>query len=310
MWSKFRSWPLWAQIVAWVFAWPIVWTIWVVQKGLWPRWVRAGLVGAAWGFILFVALSPTGENGPAVADAEPAAAQAAPAPTTTSVVETTTAGTDTEAEPPPPPPPPRVARVIDGDTIELDNGDRIRLVQIDAPERHGECYGANSSRVLHQLLPVGSKVRLATDPRLDKIDRYGRLLRYVYKGKRNVNLVLVERGAANAYFFQGDRGRFAGRLRASASDARQAGNGAWGACDASTDVERSWTVRNQPKEKPRTAVPTNCHPSYKGACLDPNSPDYDCEGGSGNGPDYTGLVQVVGYDEYELDADGDGYGCE
>ena len=54
----------------------------------------------------------------------------------------------------------------------------------------------------------------------------------------------------------------------------------------------------------------NCHPSYKGACLDPNASDYDCAGGSGNGPKYTGPVRVVGYDEFGLDADGDGYGCE
>jgi hypothetical protein len=52
-----------------------------------------------------------------------------------------------------------------------------------------------------------------------------------------------------------------------------------------------------------------CHPSYSG-CLDPYSPDYDCEGGSGDGPDYTGTVEVIGYDEYELDDDGDGIGCD
>jgi hypothetical protein len=54
----------------------------------------------------------------------------------------------------------------------------------------------------------------------------------------------------------------------------------------------------------------NCDPNYEGACLDPNSPDYDCEGGSGNGPDYTGPVRVVGDDPHGLDADGDGYACE
>jgi hypothetical protein len=54
----------------------------------------------------------------------------------------------------------------------------------------------------------------------------------------------------------------------------------------------------------------NCDPNYAGACLDPNSPDYDCEGGSGNGPDYTGPVRVVGNDPHGLDADGDGLGCE
>lgn len=55
---------------------------------------------------------------------------------------------------------------------------------------------------------------------------------------------------------------------------------------------------------------SECDPNYSGACLDPNASDYDCEGGSGNGPDYTGEVTVVGEDHYELDADGDGIGCE
>jgi uncharacterized iron-regulated membrane protein len=52
-----------------------------------------------------------------------------------------------------------------------------------------------------------------------------------------------------------------------------------------------------------------CNPNYSG-CLDPNASDYDCEGGSGDGPYYTGTVEVIGYDEYGLDADGDGYGCD
>ena len=53
-----------------------------------------------------------------------------------------------------------------------------------------------------------------------------------------------------------------------------------------------------------------CHPSYKLKCLDPNASDYDCVGGSGNGPKYTGLVKVVGRDVFRLDADRDGWGCE
>jgi hypothetical protein len=53
----------------------------------------------------------------------------------------------------------------------------------------------------------------------------------------------------------------------------------------------------------------NCHPSYD-PCLDPNASDYDCEGGSGDGPMYTGFVTVTGPDDYGLDSDGDGTGCE
>jgi hypothetical protein len=55
---------------------------------------------------------------------------------------------------------------------------------------------------------------------------------------------------------------------------------------------------------------SNCDPNYSGACLDPNASDYDCAGGSGDGPEYTGPVRVVGSDPYGLDSDGDGYACE
>lgn len=56
-------------------------------------------------------------------------------------------------------------------------------------------------------------------------------------------------------------------------------------------------------------VAARCHPNYSG-CLNPNASDYDCVGGSGNGPYYTGTVQVIGPDVFDLDRDGDGIGCE
>jgi hypothetical protein len=55
---------------------------------------------------------------------------------------------------------------------------------------------------------------------------------------------------------------------------------------------------------------SRCDPNYAGACLKPDSPDYDCRGGSGDGPDYIGPVRVVGDDHYGLDRDGDGIGCQ
>jgi hypothetical protein len=55
----------------------------------------------------------------------------------------------------------------------------------------------------------------------------------------------------------------------------------------------------------------SCDPSYKGACLKPNVSDYDCAGGSGDGPYYAqGPITVVGDDHYDLDRDGDGIACE
>lgn len=68
-----------------------------------------------------------------------------------------------------------------------------------------------------------------------------------------------------------------------------------------------------PPPPPTTAAPVplasgNCHPSYD-PCV-PFASDVDCLGGKGNGPAYTGRVTVIGYDEYDLDADGDGIGCD
>jgi len=72
-----------------------------------------------------------------------------------------------------------------------------------------------------------------------------------------------------------------------------------------------------PPSKPQPAPPppgeperTECDPNYEGACLDPTASDYDCEGGSGDGPLYTGEVIVVGEDHFGLDRDGNGLGCE
>jgi hypothetical protein len=60
---------------------------------------------------------------------------------------------------------------------------------------------------------------------------------------------------------------------------------------------------------PPTSEPDDsCTEGYS-PCL-PLAPDYDCAGGSGDGPAYTGLVQVSGSDPYGLDADNDGVGCE
>lgn len=53
----------------------------------------------------------------------------------------------------------------------------------------------------------------------------------------------------------------------------------------------------------------NCTPGYR-PCLTP-APDYDCAGGSGNGPEYAyGPIYVTGSDPYDLDAEGDGVACE
>jgi micrococcal nuclease len=123
-----------------------------------------------------------------------------------------------------------VARVIDGDTIDLVGGQRVRLVQIDTPEKHVECYGDAASALTRRLIPAGTRVRIEQDPRLDQVDRFGRKLAYVWKGDDDVNVSLVADGAAGVWFFGGRRGRYAKELLSAAAQARSDRKGLWGAC--------------------------------------------------------------------------------
>jgi micrococcal nuclease len=123
-----------------------------------------------------------------------------------------------------------VARVIDGDTIELAGGQRVRLLQIDTPEKHDECYGDEASALTQRLIPAGTHVRIEQDPKLDQVDRYGRELGYVWKGDEDVNVALVRDGAAGVWFFDGKRGRYSEELLSAADQAQADRKGLWGSC--------------------------------------------------------------------------------
>lgn len=93
-----------------------------------------------------------------------------------------------------------VVRVIDGDTIELESGQRVRYLGIDTPET-GEPYAAEATERNRELVE-GMVVELQTGSR-DK-DEYDRLLRYVYVDGTFVNAELVAEGLASAYIFDPD----------------------------------------------------------------------------------------------------------
>ena len=205
-----------------------------------------------------------------------------------------------------------VASIADGHTLSLTSGERVRLVQIDTPEvGTGECYSRAASKALRARVPVGSRVRLEADPRLDTTDRYGRLLRYVHRGTMNVNVALVRAGAAAPYFYGGDRGRYADRLMAEALRAKSARRGLWGACprtkldpDRAVDTGNSGPPRGLP---PQPFAPTGCDPNYSGGCVPPYPPDLDCADIRAMG---LAPVRSIGSDPHGLDGDGDGIGCE
>ncbi len=128
-----------------------------------------------------------------------------------------------------------VARVIDGDTIDLDNGERVRFLGIDTPEI-GECYYAESTEFVRSWLE-GETVRLERDIR--NRDIYDRLLRYIFietepDGSATttellVNDWLLASGYAEYLPIGPDR-RYRLQFRASFEAAQVAERGRWGEC--------------------------------------------------------------------------------
>jgi endonuclease YncB( thermonuclease family) len=202
--------------------------------------------------------------------------------------------------------------VTDGDTIRVRLGDGteepVRLIGIDAPES-GDPGSARATAKLTTLLSTDS---LLLVPDQSDRDIYGRLLRYVYVRDVFVNAAMVQAGFATAKEYLPDV-RFADILEGAESTARANERGIWAPppTTTTTTAPPPTTTSPPPNTTTTTAQPdSGCHPSYVGECVPVGVEDVDCEGGSGNGPYYVGTVQVVGYDEYDLDADGDGYGCE
>ncbi|MCP4535887.1 MAG: nuclease [Chloroflexi bacterium] len=89
----------------------------------------------------------------------------------------------------------RVAFVVDGDTVELTDGRRVRYIGVNTPET-GQPYAANA-KSLNEALVTGQEVWLEIDTQ--ESDVHGRLLAYIWIGDVFVNLELVRQGYANAY---------------------------------------------------------------------------------------------------------------
>ncbi len=124
----------------------------------------------------------------------------------------------------------RVARVIDGDTIELESGERVRYLMVDTPESTTthECFG-EEAKAYNAELVEDRDVALVYDEECE--DRYDRLLAYVSVGDREVNALLVERGYACELYIPPngrDRAQEFADLQATA---RAEQRGLWAACE-------------------------------------------------------------------------------
>lgn len=123
----------------------------------------------------------------------------------------------------------RVKRVVDGDTIELETGEKVRYIGINAPESVKpnspvECFGKEAS-MRNQELVEGKIVRLEKD--ISEQDKYGRLLRFTYlEDGTFVNEWLVREGYARVSTFPPDVAE-ADRFRLAEREARDSKRGLW-----------------------------------------------------------------------------------
>ncbi|HWJ10682.1 MAG TPA: thermonuclease family protein [Nocardioides sp.] len=222
-------------------------------------------------------------------------------PASAEPVATATVTETVEASEPPPSVAPvveeptyTVVDVVDGDTLDLDSGDTVRLAGIDTPER-GECGFGPAQSALKRLV-LGKEVTLVASD--EDHDKYGRLLRYVEVAGLDAGLRLIRKGLAIARYDSRD-----GYGRHPREDAYVAAD------EAAPDITcPKPKPEPEPDPEPRGFADTggkgsgggDCEPGYD-PCVPSYPPDLDCAD--------TGPVTVTGPDPHGLDRDGDGVAC-
>ncbi|MGI8404327.1 MAG: thermonuclease family protein [Thermomicrobiales bacterium] len=241
---------------------------------------------------------------------------------------TTTIPADVEAA--------QITRIIDGDTFEVLIGgvsNRVRIYRADTPETQNahQCGGQQATDFATYVLGFNTSPNVYLEKDKNTRDKYGRELAYVWfeiDGQPYLlNHILINNGWA-ADVDYGDR-KYDTELKAAAAFAKRHDLGVWAQCGgfgipltaqptqqapATTGTGNGGgTTTERPTQEAPVAMPTDapvqeppatggCNPNYS-PCV-PNSPsDLDCK-------DIGFSVTVIGYDQYGLDRDGDGVGCE
>lgn len=127
-----------------------------------------------------------------------------------------------------------VTNVVDGDTIDLESGERIRYLMIDTPESTGgadDCFGENA-KTFNEDLVLGESVTLSYD--VECTDNFGRLLAYVSVGGTEVNSLMVDRGYACVLHIPPNGDDREDEFQALEDAARAANRGMWGVCQEVT----------------------------------------------------------------------------
>lgn len=124
----------------------------------------------------------------------------------------------------------RVVRVVDGDTIEIEGGQKVRYIGINTPEtvdprREPQCFGKAASKANSGLV-AEQEIYLEKD--ISETDRYGRLLRYVYLAtdSASINEQLVKAGYAVASSYPPDV-KYQEKFKKAEEEARENKQGLW-----------------------------------------------------------------------------------
>ncbi len=200
----------------------------------------------------------------------------------------------------------KVTKVIDGDTIKLENDEVVRYIGIDTPEtvhpsKPVQCFGEEASKKNTELVE-GKEVKLEKD--VSDTDKYDRLLRYVHVGDTFVNDYLVRNGYAYSSSYPPDV-KYQDQFAQAEEEARENKRGLWadGACEEETEEEEE-KIEEETAPLPAPASTSSC----------------DCSGNTKNCSDfsthneaqacYESCLSSVGTDVHRLDRDKDGEACE
>lgn len=168
-----------------------------------------------------------------------------------------------------------VTSVVDGDTIKV-NIDGVtktlRLIGIDTPEtvdprKPVQCFGVEASNRTKQLL-LNKKVRLEADPTQGELDKYNRLLRYVYlEDGTSFNKKMISDGYAYEYTYNTPY-KYQAEFKQAQIDAKNSKLGLWadGAC----------TTQTTTTPPPSTPPPTNTTPPVNTDTYNCSSNTYNC----------------------------------
>jgi micrococcal nuclease len=122
----------------------------------------------------------------------------------------------------------KVARVIDGDTIVIDTGEHVRYIGMNTPELEtSQCYATEASKINSDLV-LGKTVKLVKD--LSEVDKYNRLLRFVYVDDVFIDDYLVKNGFAKIMTVPPDV-EYKDEFLQSQEFAKENKLGLWGKCN-------------------------------------------------------------------------------